>query len=137
VKNNNTNAPSFLGIIVICFVALVALTPTCFSRKLVWLAALSAVLVVGVRNFFENTAAVQFDHRILAYTTATAVVSMWALARANPAVYAALPGPTKVALNAALGMTAAQVALGITALLNYVPVELGEWAPSAVTNLYV
>jgi cytochrome c oxidase assembly protein subunit 15 len=80
---------------------------------------------LGVRNFFENTACVQFDHRALAYTTATTVLAMWGLARANPAVYAALPGPTKLALNAALGMTAAQVALGITALLNYVPVELG------------
>ena len=80
---------------------------------------------LGMRNVFENTATVQFDHRMLAYSTATSVLSMWALARSNPAIFAALPPPTRLALHAAVGMTAAQVTLGITALLNYVPVELG------------
>ena len=37
----------------------------------------------GWRNFFENTAAVQFDHRVLAVTTLAAVTAVWAKHRGN------------------------------------------------------
>lgn len=33
--------------------------------------------IKGWRNFFENTAAVQFDHRVLAITTLVAVTGLW------------------------------------------------------------
>jgi cytochrome c oxidase assembly protein subunit 15 len=32
------------------------------------------------RNFFENTATVQFDHRMLAYATATSVAALTSVA---------------------------------------------------------
>lgn len=35
----------------------------------------------GFRNFFENTAAVQFNHRLLAGTTACAVATLWTYIR--------------------------------------------------------
>lgn len=56
------------------------------------------------RNFFENTAAVQFHHRVLAVTTLTAVTAYWAGARG-----AALPPQVKRWANALLGMAGLQV----------------------------
>ena len=39
-----------------------------------------------IRNWFENIAAIQFDHRVLAMTTAAAVLLLWAAGlRAPPA----------------------------------------------------
>jgi cytochrome c oxidase assembly protein subunit 15 len=70
-------------------------------------------------NWFENIAAVQFDHRALAIGTATAVFLLWAAAlRAN------LPKPARNALHALLAATVFQVALGISTLLLVVPIPL-------------
>lgn len=75
----------------------------------------------GWRNVFENTAAVQLHHRALALTTLTAVAAFWAAARPLT-----LP-PAARALTTALPLlAAAQVTLGVTTLLTYVPVELGS-----------
>ena len=79
---------------------------------------------LGVRNFFENTATVQFDHRVLATTTVTAVGSLLAMSR-QPGVWAALPPAARMAVLAMCGVTASQYALGVTTLINYVPVTLG------------
>jgi len=73
------------------------------------------------RNFFESTAAVQFNHRLLAMTTLTAVAALWATAR-----NLVLPRKARVLVHALAGVTAIQVGLGITALLTYVPVALGS-----------
>ena len=52
-------------------------------------------------NWFENIAAVQFDHRALAITTAAAIVLLWAAGlRAN------LPKPARTALHALLARRA-------------------------------
>ena len=60
----------------------------------------------GMRNFFENTAAVQFNHRLLATTTLASVASVWAACRGTP-----LPGGSKVLLHSLMAVTAAQVGL--------------------------
>jgi heme a synthase len=72
-----------------------------------------------IRNWFENIAAVQFDHRLLAVTTLAAVLLLWAAG-----LRAALPAPTRVALWALLTAAALQVVLGISTLLLVVPVPL-------------
>ena len=70
-------------------------------------------------NWFENIAAVQFDHRMLAVATVTAVFVLWAAGlRAN------LPIPARKALHALLAIAVLQVALGISTLLLVVPIPL-------------
>ena len=71
------------------------------------------------RNWFENVAAVQFDHRLLAVGTAVAIVLVWAAGRR-----ADLPKPARTALHTLLGVAALQVALGIGTLLLVVPIPL-------------
>ena len=75
------------------------------------------------RNIVENTATVQFDHRMLAYTTFAAVWANYISALRGPH-WSTLPKYTRRAFHATAGMSVAQVALGITALLNYVPIEV-------------
>ena len=58
------------------------------------------------RNFFENTATVQLDHRVLALSTLGAVGGTLALARRGQ-VWAALPPQTRTALTATAGMAGA------------------------------
>jgi cytochrome c oxidase assembly protein subunit 15 len=72
-----------------------------------------------LRNWFENVAAVQFDHRVLAMTTALSVVALWAAGRR-----ARLPAPARLALDALLAMVALQFTLGVSTLLFVVPIPL-------------
>ena len=81
------------------------------------------------RNFFENMATVQFDHRWLAAGTFLVIVVYWAYAQR-----ADLPKRARPALNALLATSALQVVLGISALLLAVPVLLGA-AHQAVAML--
>jgi len=68
-------------------------------------------------NFFENVAAVQFNHRILAMTTLVAAIAL-AIAGRNAA-------PRARALALATGaMAALQAVLGISTLLLVVPIPL-------------
>jgi heme a synthase len=76
----------------------------------------------GWRNFFENTAAVQFDHRVLALTTLTAVSAVWLGHRGSSALHP----QSRMLLHALLATTAGQVTLGVATLLYHVPVELGS-----------
>jgi cytochrome c oxidase assembly protein subunit 15 len=70
-------------------------------------------------NWFENTTAVQFDHRALAVLTAGAVFLLWAAGlRAN------LPKPARKALHALLAVVVLQLALGVSTLLLVVPIPL-------------
>ncbi len=71
------------------------------------------------RNWFDNLAAVQFDHRVLAMTTFRGVC--WSL---PPAGARALPTPARIALWALLAAAALQVALGVSTLLLVVPIPL-------------
>merc|ERR1712046_358654 len=74
------------------------------------------------RNFFENTATVQFDHRCLAYASTGLVAGTFLLASRN-GIWTVLPAFTRT-MTGALGMVGVQVALGISTLLLYVPIEL-------------
>ena len=70
-------------------------------------------------NWFENIAAVQFDHRVLADATVLAVFLLWAAGlRANP------PKPAGKALHVLLAAAVLQAALGISTLLLVVPIPL-------------
>ncbi|KAL3838191.1 hypothetical protein ACJIZ3_022782 [Penstemon smallii] len=74
-----------------------------------------------MRNFFENTSTVQFDHRVLATATLISIGGLWWSTRKldiHPA--------TRSIIGSTLGMAAIQVTLGITTLLSYVPVSLGS-----------
>jgi heme a synthase len=72
-----------------------------------------------VLNWFENVAAVQFDHRLLAETTAAAVLLLWLVGRR-----AALPRQARLALFALFAAAALQFALGVATLLLVVPLPL-------------
>lgn len=65
-------------------------------------------------NSFENHAAVQFHHRVLAMTSVAGVILLWLVARSRPLV-----------LNALLAWVFVQAGLGIATLLAHVPVHLG------------
>ncbi|CAM8952986.1 unnamed protein product [Rhodiola kirilowii] len=74
-----------------------------------------------MRNFFEDTATVQLDHRILATATLLSIGGMWLASKKldlNPAVQSLL--------GATMSMAVIQVTLGISTLLSYVPVSLGS-----------
>jgi cytochrome c oxidase assembly protein subunit 15 len=72
-----------------------------------------------MRNWFENIAAVQFDHRLLAMMTSAAVLLVW-LAGCR----ATLPRPVRHALHGLLAATALQFCLGVATLLLVVPIPL-------------
>jgi heme a synthase len=74
----------------------------------------------GWRNAFENPAAAQFHHRILALGTATLLLLLAAAGR-QPQV----PAPLRRATGAAGLAVVLQVGLGITTLLLKVPIVLG------------
>jgi cytochrome c oxidase assembly protein subunit 15 len=77
---------------------------------------------LGWRNFFENTALVQFDHRELAYSSLAAVA--YTLYKWRPHRPHLPPAINRGA--ALLGLAAVgQVSLGIATLMTYVPVSLG------------
>ncbi|CAA0814402.1 Cytochrome c oxidase assembly protein COX15 [Striga hermonthica] len=74
-----------------------------------------------VRNFFENTATVQLDHRILATATLFSIGGLWWSTRKldiHPAI--------RSLIGSTVGMAVLQVTLGISTLLSYVPVSLGS-----------
>ena len=71
------------------------------------------------RNWFENVAVVQFDHRLLALATSVLILLVWLAGQ-----HAGLPKPTRAALHALLGLMALQVTLGVSTLLLVVPVPL-------------
>ncbi|KAG6436379.1 hypothetical protein SASPL_101276 [Salvia splendens] len=79
------------------------------------------VLKPLIRNFFENTATVQLDHRILATASLCAIGGLWLYTRKldlHPAI--------RSLIGSTMGMAALQVTLGVTTLLSYVPVSLGS-----------
>ena len=71
------------------------------------------------RNFFDNLATVQFDHRILAITTFSLILAFRFLIPAS-----GLSPRARKGVNALLHTSILQVALGITTLLLVVPISL-------------
>lgn len=85
----------------------------------------------GWRGFFENTAAVQLHHRVLASTTLVSVLTTWVLFRGRP-----LPHASRQILHGLAAMTAVQVALGITTLMTHVPASLGSAHQAGALTLF-
>ncbi|KAJ2699323.1 Cytochrome c oxidase assembly protein cox15 [Coemansia sp. IMI 209128] len=69
------------------------------------------------RNLTENPATVQLGHRILAMTTFFTLSALWWQGRRLP-----LPRAARVTLHAMYGLAWVQVALGISTLVNFVPI---------------
>ena len=72
-----------------------------------------------VLNWFENVAAVQFNHRLLADATVATVALLWLVGRR-----AALPRRAALALHALAAMALLQFALGVSTLLLVVPIAV-------------
>jgi len=87
------------------------------------------------RNFFENTATVQFDHRSLAYLTLLTVIGTWVMAR-RPANWKALQPASQKSYHAMLAVVFGQVALGISTLMLFVPVELASLHQAGALTLW-
>jgi cytochrome c oxidase assembly protein subunit 15 len=73
------------------------------------------------RNFFENIATVQFDHRLLATLVFVGCVSFWLVARRHT-----LPVSARIGVHALLAAAVLQVSLGISTLLLHVPTPLAS-----------
>lgn len=71
------------------------------------------------RNFFDNMATVQFDHRMIAWALVILVTIFWFKSKSLP-----LPGSAHLACNLLLLMLAVQISLGIATLLLVVPLPL-------------
>ena len=71
------------------------------------------------RNAFENLATVQFNHRMLAYLLCLVVPLYWWVARRYP-----LASGARGLFHLLLAMLAVQVVLGISTLLQHVPITL-------------
>jgi len=71
------------------------------------------------RNFFDNMATVQFDHRLIAWILAFLVPLFW-----FKAMKSELSNTTRLACHLLLIMLVIQISLGIATLLNFVPIPL-------------
>ncbi|KAM9958272.1 hypothetical protein ACTFIW_001134 [Dictyostelium discoideum] len=74
------------------------------------------------KNMFEHDVTVQFQHRVLATITYGSILALSAFAYRGRL---ALSPKARLATNCLLAVGTAQVALGITTLLTFVPVSLG------------
>lgn len=71
-------------------------------------------------NWFENIAAVQFNHRLLAESVLILVIVLWFYAKRFE-----LAGPAKIGIHLMFGMVLIQFALGLATLLSVVQLHLG------------
>lgn len=78
------------------------------------------------RNMLENPATVQLDHRILALTTFTSIMALWAYSRRSPTVKKLLPPAARKGMHGVVGFACMQVGLGISTLLYLVPIPLAS-----------
>ncbi|KAI9742985.1 MAG: Cytochrome c oxidase assembly protein cox15 [Claussenomyces sp. TS43310] len=76
------------------------------------------------RNMLENPSTVQLDHRILAMTTVTAVLSLWAYSRFSPRIVANLPRAGRKGAMGCVHVVLMQAVLGISTLIYMIPVPL-------------
>ncbi|KAK0088244.1 hypothetical protein PV325_012658 [Microctonus aethiopoides] len=76
-------------------------------------------LTPTLRNFTENPTTVQFNHRLLGISTVTMITIIGLMSRKLK-----LPGKGSKAMIAVILASYLQVALGITTLLNHVPLPL-------------
>ena len=76
------------------------------------------------RNAFENTAMVQWNHRVLGTSTALSALTLAGMGLIHPAARSALTPQVKNGLKVLGGVAVGQMSLGIATLLNYVPIGL-------------
>lgn len=88
-----------------------------------WVPAEIAELTPWYRNIHENTATVQFNHRILGMTTAGGALTIAALGL-SPSKAALVTPQVRRGLYAIGLASVGQVTLGISTLLMYVPISL-------------
>jgi cytochrome c oxidase assembly protein subunit 15 len=84
-----------------------------------WLPPAGWMLEPGWRNLFENIATVQFDHRVLAIATFSAILLFWLSMLRQP-----LTASARRATHLLMLAATVQVGLGISTLLLHVPVAL-------------
>ncbi|KAF4208337.1 hypothetical protein CNMCM6805_005031 [Aspergillus fumigatiaffinis] len=78
------------------------------------------------RNMLENPSLVQLDHRIMAMTTFTSIMALWAYSRRSPAMKRLLPPAARKGLHGVVAFAWVQVGLGISTLLYLVPTPLAS-----------
>lgn len=78
------------------------------------------------RNMLENPSLVQLDHRILATTTFTSVLALWAYSKLSPTMRKHLPRAAKRGVHGVVGFVWLQVILGISTLIYLVPLPLAS-----------
>lgn len=78
------------------------------------------------RNALENPSLVQLDHRILATTTFTSVMALWAYSRFSRNVRTLLPVRARKGIHGVVGFVFLQVVLGISTLVYLVPLPLAS-----------
>mmetsp|Transcript_40038 Transcript_40038/g.96679 ORF Transcript_40038/g.96679 Transcript_40038/m.96679 type:complete len:447 (-) Transcript_40038:108-1448(-) len=77
------------------------------------------------RNMYENTATVQFQHRMLGLTTAAGAVGLATAGLTSASKMTALVTPqARIGLMAVGASAVGQVTLGVVTLLQYVPISL-------------
>jgi len=82
-------------------------------------------------NFFENAGLAQFDHRLIAYLVATAVLAFWLMMRRRQDF------PTvRRSSNALLAIVVLQVVLGIVTLLDQAPLWLAALHQATAVALF-
>lgn len=77
------------------------------------------------RNALENPSLVQLDHRILATTTFSSVMALWAYSY-TPTMRKLLPRMARKGVHGVVGFVFLQVTLGISTLIYLVPVPLAS-----------
>lgn len=78
------------------------------------------------RNLLENPSLVQLDHRILATTTFTSVMALWAYTKLSPSLKRTLPIASRKGMHGVVGFMFLQVVLGISTLIYLVPLPLAS-----------
>ncbi|KAL2857967.1 cytochrome oxidase assembly protein-domain-containing protein [Aspergillus pseudoustus] len=78
------------------------------------------------RNMLENPSTVQLDHRILAMTTFTCIMALWAYTRRSPNMKKFLPPAAKKGVHGVVALAWVQVGLGLSTLLYLVPLPLAS-----------
>ena len=96
-----------------------------------WIPQIILMLDPVWRNFFENIATVQFDHRVLAILVFCAVLAIWVQSLRQHA--ARRPGN---AIHVLMAVAILQVALGISTLLLHVPVTLASMHQAGALLLF-
>jgi len=76
------------------------------------------------RNAFENTAMVQWNHRVLGTSTALSALTLTGLGLFHPAARNAITPQVNRGLKLLGGVAVGQMSLGIATLLSYVPIGL-------------